>query len=117
MHAEQQQPQNQTPHSRVPELLTLDEVATLLRRSKATILADMSDGPRGRPDRVPPGGFHHGSQWLWYAQDVADFLEAKRSAALARDRARLIARQTGVVPPRKRRGAPTKAERISRGAA
>lgn len=115
MHAEQQQPQHQTQHPRVPELLTLDEVAERLRRAKATILADMSDGPRGRPENVPPGGFHNGSMWLWYAEDVAAFLAAKRNAALERDRARLVARQAAASPPAKRRGAPTKAARLARG--
>lgn len=116
MEQHQSQQQLREYQATLPELVTLDELAALLRRAKSTILADLSAGSRGRPELVPPGGFHNGSGWLWFKSDVLQFLQDKRNAAIAAHTALLAAKEGRKGPAViRRRGAPTKAERVARG--
>lgn len=85
---------------RFPPVVGVDELAILLKKSAATILADRSRAPHLLPpDSTPPGS----RQPLWLLADVLTWLTQFRSPTVTQPRS---------IGNSQRRGAPTKAERI-----
>lgn len=91
------------PNDTTPITITLKELAGLLHRSPATILSDLSRRPESLPKWIRTG---RGRIWLF--ETVMDWLRSRQTQIDFEP----TARKQG--PARKKRGAPTKAERIRR---
>lgn len=84
----------------LPELLTTDDLARLLRKSVHTIRHDLTRNPRSLPPRCALPGTNRS---LWRPQDVEAWLAAH-----------VVTPPPPTTLPHRRRGAPTKAERIAK---
>lgn len=83
------------------QLLTTDDLARILRKSVSSIRHDLSRNPRGLPPGVDiPGTLRR----LWRPQDVEAWLASHVASPIP----------DAPQPVRRRRGAPTKAERLAK---
>lgn len=84
----------------ISELLTVEDLARILRKSVHTIRHDLTRNPRSLPPRCDLPGTNRN---LWRRQDVEVWLAAH-----------VVVTPPPATLPHRRRGAPTKAERIAR---
>lgn len=82
------------------QLLTAEDLSFVLRRAVSSIRSDLSRNPRGLPPRVVLPGSRRS---LWRLKDVEAWLAAH-----------VVTPPPPTTVPHKRRGAPTKAERIAK---
>lgn len=83
------------------KLFTTDDIARILRKSVHTVRHDLTRNPRSLPPRCALPGTNRN---LWRPQDVEAWLASHVAAPIP----------DAPQPVRRRRGAPTKAERAER---
>lgn len=97
----------QIPGGMVQITLGVQELAQILRKTPATISADLVRRPHLIP---PPLRLPGGNRLLWLVGDVIEWLNSHRAPPPTIPP---VATQSAVLAPRKRRGRPPKAEKIA----
>lgn len=88
--------------------LGIGELSVILGRAEKTLLSDLSR----RPQNLPPS-FCVGATRRWRAADVIQWI-SERVSSVPRRTGRSVSGSAGAEAKKRRRGAPTKAERLGR---